>query len=263
MTDCTRRTLQRFDLAGERQELINGRESNNSITFGLPADVAVNSSGYLFVVDELEHVVWVISPDGEFVTTFGGNGTDPGELRRPLGVAIAPDDSIYVVDHGNHRVQHFSSDFQVLDVHGVERNGTPVASSEPSGFSGPYYADVAADGTLVVVDRGNHRIKAIDSNGSVRWMLGAETAEPGTERGEFNYPHEVSVGPENRLFVADTLNDHIQILNLAGEVIGVIDGQRLNPKPKVATINPNGILFTASVSENRSLQRWQIRASSG
>jgi DNA-binding beta-propeller fold protein YncE len=45
---------------------------------------------------------------GEYVTGFGGEGTDPGKFYAPHGLAIDSRGSLYVVDSFNHRVQKFS-----------------------------------------------------------------------------------------------------------------------------------------------------------
>jgi DNA-binding beta-propeller fold protein YncE len=45
---------------------------------------------------------------GEYLTGFGGEGTEPGKFYAPHGLAIDSHGSLYVVDSFNHRVQKFS-----------------------------------------------------------------------------------------------------------------------------------------------------------
>jgi hypothetical protein len=46
------------------------------------------------------------------------SGTSPGQFIKPRNMAVAPDGSLYVADTGNHRIQHFSPDGEVLEVWG-------------------------------------------------------------------------------------------------------------------------------------------------
>lgn len=45
---------------------------------------------------------------GQYLTGFGGEGTEPGKFYAPHGVAIDRHGSLYVVDSFNHRIQKFA-----------------------------------------------------------------------------------------------------------------------------------------------------------
>jgi DNA-binding beta-propeller fold protein YncE len=46
--------------------------------------------------------------DGQFIKAWGQGGTRNGEFQAPIRIAVDPNDSIYVVDRDNHRVQKFN-----------------------------------------------------------------------------------------------------------------------------------------------------------
>uniref|UniRef100_A0A1X7SNH5 6-bladed beta-propeller n=1 Tax=Amphimedon queenslandica TaxID=400682 RepID=A0A1X7SNH5_AMPQE len=52
------------------------------------------------------------SPDGKFVGQFGTEGSGPGQLNWPTGIAIdaAVTGLVYVSERGNHRISVFTSD---------------------------------------------------------------------------------------------------------------------------------------------------------
>jgi glucose/arabinose dehydrogenase len=59
--------------------------------------------------------VQVFASDGTFLRGFGGTGSEPGQLIEPVGIAIGPDDLVYVADSGNQRLSIFSKDGEAVD----------------------------------------------------------------------------------------------------------------------------------------------------
>ena len=61
---------------------------------------------------------------GQAPATLGRPGaTGPGEMAYPFDVAIGPDESVYVCEYGNHRVQKFTLDGKPLGVWGESGRG--------------------------------------------------------------------------------------------------------------------------------------------
>ena len=56
----------------------------------------------------------VFSPSGKKTKSLGEKGSSPGQFLFPLGVAVDKADNILVVDGGNHRIQKFTADGDVL-----------------------------------------------------------------------------------------------------------------------------------------------------
>ena len=80
-----------------------------------PHGIALDSGGNVYVADTANHRVQKLDAEGNVLTTWGGLGTEPGQLDRP--VAIAVNDSanmVYVSDSGNQRVQVFTLDGDFL-----------------------------------------------------------------------------------------------------------------------------------------------------
>ncbi len=64
--------------------------------------------GYVHAFNEF--YVRQYTKDGDFVQSWGGFGSDPGQFLRPMGIAWGTGDSFYVCDTGNQRVQAFRED---------------------------------------------------------------------------------------------------------------------------------------------------------
>ena len=66
--------------------------------------LAVDSGGRVYVTDPEGYRVLIFSGSGGYLNRFGQFGTDAGSLGLPNGIAVGPDDTLWVADAGNHRV---------------------------------------------------------------------------------------------------------------------------------------------------------------
>ena len=147
-----------------------------SARMDLPADVAVDASGNLFVVEEGNSVVRRIDGSTGVITTVAGTGVagfsgDGGAATsaqlgvRPRGLALDGDGNLLISDGLNRRVRMVDAGSGII---------TTVAGTGTGGFSGdggPATSatisvpdDVAVDlnGSVLVVDPGNHRVRLIE-----------------------------------------------------------------------------------------------------
>ena len=188
--------------------------------FGEPTGVAVSETGDVFVSDWPEHRVWRIARDGTLFPAAGngraGSSGDGGpateaRLRAPRGLAVA-DGRLYIADAADQRVR-------VVDL----ETGTiaSAAGSGTQGFSGDDgpalrarlafpEAVVAVDGgaTLFIADRGNGRVRAVETaTGVIRTFAGNGASDyngSGLEAGETALPAPAGLASDlGFLFIAD------------------------------------------------------------
>ncbi len=69
--------------------------------------IVVSPDNEVFVNINNSHRVAKYSADGELLLEWGGKGNQPGEFISPSGVAIGPNELVYVADKGNNRIQVF------------------------------------------------------------------------------------------------------------------------------------------------------------
>ncbi|HEY73950.1 MAG: hypothetical protein B6I35_13355 [Anaerolineaceae bacterium 4572_32.2] len=194
---------------------------------------------------------------------FGSEGAAPGQFQMPRDVAVGPDGSVYVVDSGNDRIQKFTPDGEFVAAWGRE-SSVDMESGTPQGFLEPWGVDVASDGVppsaagIYVADTWNHRIQKLDQEGNLTafWgLFGQYGLDDPLGRGAFYGPRDVAVGPDGRIYVADTGNKRIQVFEPGGEFIsqwgggGVLEGYL--DEPVGIAIGPNGDVYIADTWNRR------------
>src|ERR671934_991862 len=104
---------------------------------------------------------------------------------------------------------------------------------------------------LYVADAKKHQVLCYSAvDGSFIRAIGKR----GVERGEFNFPTNLSVDRQGRLYVADTLNFRIQVFDSSGEVVKTIGTQGDGPghfnRAKGVGVDGDGHIYVADTSFN-------------
>jgi hypothetical protein len=161
-----------------------------------------------------------------FKTTFAGPGSGPGELDKPLGIAVNSSTDpltepaagdVYVVDSGNNRVERFSATggylgqfngsgtFEVVEGSTPKvEHGTPAPTgtfSEPTEIAVDNSGDPVSDpsaGDVYVIDQGHGVIDKFSATGA---YLGQLTGA-GTPGGLFGAIDGVAVDPSGTVWVS-------------------------------------------------------------
>jgi DNA-binding beta-propeller fold protein YncE len=191
--------IQKFDSNGE---FIDGWGSNGKRTgqFGkFPRGITVDSSGYVYVVDQDHNRIQKFDSNGEFITTWGSKGRNYQQFDKPYGVTVDRSNNLYVSDHDNHRVQKFDS------------NGNFILSWGSQGESNgqfKYTSGVATDsaGNVYVCDEKNHRVQKFDSNGNFITTWGGKGKGPG----QFDGPSYIATDLAGNVYVVDPGNRRVQ-----------------------------------------------------
>jgi DNA-binding beta-propeller fold protein YncE len=219
--------------------------------FNLPAGVAVDAEGNVFVADAGNHAIRKISAGGQ-VTTLAGDGVmgaadGKGKTARfynPRDVAVAKDGTVYVADTLNHLIRKIGPDGTVTTLNAASSRVVEVFPGQAvqagdytdgdlkaAKFNEPSGLALDAKGNLYVSDAGNQRIRYIDlTAGKVTTAAGGGVAEEGktyaaaelyadgdfadgaAADARFNYPAGIAVTEEGGLLIADAMNHSVRYL---------------------------------------------------
>lgn len=157
----------------------------------------------------------------------------------PIDIAEMADGSVWVVDTGNHRIQHFDAHWNFLALVGAASGS---AGAAPSQFNNPTAIAVAKDNSIWVVDKDNHRLQHFTADGTFIRQMGSQGSAPG----QFNSPRDVALAADGSLWVTDTGNRRIQQFFPDGRFIKQYG--RLNNPLEAIYEYPAGMAFAADGS---------------
>lgn len=75
--------------------------------FRSPWGITIDEAGDVFVSDTGNQRMQKFDRDGNFITQWGGFGTNQGQFNFPYGLGVDSRSHVFVVDSGNMRVQEF------------------------------------------------------------------------------------------------------------------------------------------------------------
>ncbi len=116
-----------------------------------PWYLAVSPDNTVFITD-FNHCIHVFLTDGTFVRTWGVQGTDPGQLICPHGIAVTKRGEVVVADQGNSCVQVFRPDGTFVRAWGSKGSGEGQ-------FLWPCAVAVTKEDYVVVTDAESNRVQ--------------------------------------------------------------------------------------------------------
>ena len=185
-----------------------------------PTALTLQSSGGLLICDtgnnQLRRVVGnvVTTVAGTGLQGFVGDGQDAtlAALNGPAGVAVAKDGTVFLADTGNNRVRSIGATGTINTVAGSAKAGYEGdgGSALNAMLSGPRGLALAADGTLLIADVGNQRVRSISPAGLISTLAGTGNEGSSAEgtralSASLQSPRSVAVSPLGYVALADTL----------------------------------------------------------
>lgn len=181
--------------------IIGMRKELGGTEFDYPGEVAVDSTGYVYVADGDHSGIKKYNSTGVLTNDFGGDGmlTYAGMLK-PIGLAVDKDGNIYVGDISADTIFKFDSNGNCLNTIDVTDD--------------PYSIAVDADGTSILVavtGSATDHVKKFDSSGDLdtsfagNGILGDDASES-----DFDNPRGVTVDSEGSVYVSDASQHNVR-----------------------------------------------------
>jgi hypothetical protein len=208
---------------------VNG--SGTNAHFWSPMGLAIDSINNIYVADQFNNCIRLITPNATVITAagsgFAGSGSTDGppssaKFSSPAGVAIRFN-IMFIADTGNHTIRVMSlgggnvGTFAGLAGAAGSVDGTGNAAR----FRSPYALAIDQNTNVFVADYGNKLIRKITSTGVVTTVGGlagvAGAVDGPTNSALFNLPTGIAVNSSGTLFVTEIGNCDVRTLS-AGNV---------------------------------------------
>ncbi|HEX4155828.1 MAG TPA: Ig-like domain repeat protein [Acidobacteriaceae bacterium] len=249
-----------------------------------PAGLLLDGAGDLYFADTGNAVIRRIDAvSGDISTVAGtpgvsgysgdGGAATSAHLSVPEGIAFDAAGDLLIADTGNHVVR---------EVNAVSGTISTVAGTGTAGYNGdgeaatsakldaPWSVAVADDGSILIADTTNNRVRSIGTSGIISTVAGSGSAgftgdgDLATSA-ELDAPTSVVVDPAGDLYIADSGNNRVREVNATSKVLATIIGTDseqfagdAGPSTSASLYGPyslffdgDGNLFVADMFHNR------------
>jgi uncharacterized protein (TIGR03437 family) len=205
-------------------------------TIAAPArDVAVDAIGTVYAAygSTVERVsiagsIALVAGGVPFGYYDGGGVALNARFNAPAAVARDAAGDLYVADTGNNRVRKVTPDGRVSTFAGNGEAGFSGdgASATAAELNAPEAVAVDAAGDVYVADTGNNRVRRIDPAGAITSVAGTGHSGYSGDGGEavfaqLNAPAGLAVDAAGDLYIADTGNNIIRMVDASGTIASV------------------------------------------
>ena len=153
--------------------------------------MATDAAGNLYLADNYNNRIRMVSAASGVITTVAGNGVAghagdgdsavSAELNNPLGVAVDADGNLYIADSGNYRIRRVTAASGTIATLEDNENGASLVYKD-SQHGYPCAVAIDPQGNLYIADSGTVRIRKVAADG-VRQVIGGATLTPAATGG--------------------------------------------------------------------------------
>ncbi|MGH9672685.1 MAG: hypothetical protein ACRD44_05840, partial [Bryobacteraceae bacterium] len=200
-----------------------------------------------------------------------GAPTDTG-LAFPTGLAVDAEGNLWIADQGNSRVVRYAKPFQQTErplradmVIGQSNLTTRITDPTSRTMGLPFGVAFTVEGHLLASDIGHHRVLMFErplSNGMAATRVFGQpdfgSVVTGNTASRLNSPRHIAIDIDDRLYVADTANNRVQIFTrvtgASPDPAAVFTLARNVRTPHGVAIAPSGEIWVANTGTNGILR---------
>ncbi len=259
-----------------------GYPEDGTLAINAPAGqifgMAVDGSGVLYFSDVREHLIEKVDASGVLSIVagrprFAGDGGPAADavLNLPTGIAADPAGNMYIAEAGGLRIRKIDSAGTVSTYAGNGEFGDygDGLPADAASFGWPNEMAFLADGSLLVADFANNRVRRIDPGGSVTTIAGTGQPGNGGDGGaavdaQLTNPFGVVMDRSGSIYVSETFGHRIRKITPDGTITTIAgtgspgfsgdDGPASKAQlaaPRALALDSKGNLYVADSNNNR------------
>jgi len=231
-----------------------------------PRSFAYGSDGTLYICDMgngriravRNGIISTIAGNGRRAYSGDGGPATAASLYLPMGIAVGPDNAIYIADTDNNRIRKVTADGTIHTVAGTGTAGYSGdgAAAIHASLNRPRAIAVRPDGTLVIADSGNDRIRTVTPDGHIHTVAGTGARGYSGDGGPaasatLDQPRGVAIAGDGSIYFSDAGNNAVRHIT-PGAIITTIAGTGApgysgdgGPATSAQLFNPAGLDITA------------------
>jgi sugar lactone lactonase YvrE len=229
---------------------------------------AVLPEGDIIGCDHARNEAFRVHVDGS-VTPFAGGGhpadgigdgmaATKAALSSPINVARAADGSVYVAEWGTNVVRRITPDGRIeafAGVRGAGGFGGDGGQAREARFNAPTQLTVVPDGSLLVADTGNRRIRRVRPDGVVETVAGSGQPGTGGDGGpaiaaQLTEPESVLSTRDGTLYIEDKSSGRVRTVDGAGIIRTLVADLT---SPSSIALGSDGTLYVTETTAHRIL----------
>ncbi|MFT5049870.1 MAG: sugar lactone lactonase YvrE [Chlamydiales bacterium] len=202
-----------------------------------PTAVAVDSKGRLYIADEQNGLVRMVTRDGFLTTVMGTDSTDRQTKERlavltnvsnAYGIATDLEDNLYVLSRGHSKIFKVGSEGYARCIVGNGRqgfggDGGPALDAM---VASPNHLVADGHGNLFIADTGNHRIRKVSKDGVITTVAGTGVVGFAGDGGpaiaaQLGVPSAIAIDLAGNLYIADFFNHRIRKVSTDGIITSI------------------------------------------
>src|ERR1039457_5540307 len=153
-----------------------GAAAGGGAALNNPLGLAFDKKGNLYIADNYNHAIRIVTTDGNINTFAGNQGDSSGylgdgaaanlaQLTYPTDVAVDSSGNVYIADYGNYVIRQVTADGNIHTYAGSNINsfsGDGAAATSAQLYQ-PYGVAVDSSGSLYISEYGDSRIRKVAS----------------------------------------------------------------------------------------------------